>query len=183
MELQKVLFTDLDGTLIETKSGRTFPLHSEDWKFIPETLNAIKEYYSKGYKIIIVTNQGGLAFGYFSVKVFLKKMTCICNSLEKILKLRKNSVSYFFCSKMQGFNRKPFPGMAIQAMEEYHLTLHESVMMGDMDTDEEFTLNAGINTYLSIDKVKELFNAPRIQELQHTEVDTGGTTGDSTEGS
>lgn len=165
MRLQQVIFTDLDGTLIETKSGRPFPLHSEDWKFIPETLNAIKYYYDKGYKVVIVTNQGGITQGYFSEKVFMKKMKCICDSMEKLLNLQKNSVSYFFCRRLNGFNRKPNPGMAIEAQQEYHLTLHESVMMGDFDSDREFALNAGISNYIPIEEVKELFNASRLQEL------------------
>ncbi len=152
-ELQKVLFIDLDGTIITTRSGKKFPIHSEDWKFIPETLNAMLAYANKGYKIIIVTNQGGIESGFTTETVFMLKIEKICKSLEKVLNLKKNSICYYFCPSMEGYSRKPNPGMAFDAAIDYDLTFVDSVMIGDMDSDREFSRNAGISNYYSIEAI------------------------------
>lgn len=153
-QLQKVLFTDLDSTLIETKSGRTFPIHSDDWKFILPTLDVIKALYGKGYKVVIVTNQDGIESGFLSEKVFINKIETICKQLETLLKLESNSISYYFCPKMESYNRKPNPGMVALAMEDYELTLRDSIMLGDMGSDKEFAYNAGVRHFVHIDDIR-----------------------------
>lgn len=149
----KVLFTDLDGTLIRTKSGRSFPLHSADWQFIPETVKAIKYYNNLGYKIVIVTNQAGIENGFVNEQVFINKIEQICVALEKLLKIKKNSISYRYCKDSNSYNRKPNPGMAFDVLMEEELTLADSVMFGDFDSDKEFAKNAGITTYFDIEQI------------------------------
>lgn len=152
--MNKAVFTDLDGTVITTNSGRKFPIHSADWKFIPETLKALKYFYNKGYKIIIVTNQGGIEEGYIAEKVFISKIEKICKTLEKRLGMKANSVSYFYCTSMIGYYRKPNAGMAYEAALEYELDLNRSIMFGDYITDEQFTKNAGILEYFDINDIR-----------------------------
>lgn len=149
----KVLFTDLDGTLIRTKSGKTFPIHSADWQFIPETIKAIKYHTNIGYKVIIVTNQAGIELGFVNEQVFINKIEGICTALEKILKLKKNSISYRYCKNQESYDRKPNPGMAFDVLVDEELTLKDSIMFGDFDTDREFAVNAGINKYYDIEEL------------------------------
>jgi len=67
---KKVLFADLDGTLITTISERTFPLGIWDMKFRFNTLDAIKNY---GFECLyIVTNQGGIEKGFVDERHFTK---------------------------------------------------------------------------------------------------------------
>jgi len=153
-ESTKAVFVDLDHTLITTKSGRKFPIHSEDWKFIGDTLKTIKHFYTKGYRIIIVTNQGGIEEGYITEKIVVAKLNAVCQSLEKHLKLRKNCVSYFYCKHMESYNRKPNPGMGYEAALEYELELDECIMIGDTITDEEFARKAGIKAYYDVSVLK-----------------------------
>lgn len=61
MKKYKVLFCDMDGTLIETASGETFPKGIWDMKFKFDVLDAIKNLNPE--KIFIVTNQGGIEKG------------------------------------------------------------------------------------------------------------------------
>lgn len=61
MKKYKVLFCDMDGTLIETASGETFPKGIWDMKFKFDVLDAIKNLNPK--EIFIVTNQGGIEKG------------------------------------------------------------------------------------------------------------------------
>lgn len=155
-QLTNALFLDLDQTLITTRSGRMFPLHSEDWKFIPETLKTIKHYYLEGFKIILVSNQGGIEEGYLTEKVFIHKIESICKALEKNIKLKKNSTSYFYCTTMVGYNRKPNPGMAFEAALEYEIDMTNSIMIGDMDSDMKFATQSGIGTYYHVSHLPSL---------------------------
>lgn len=61
MKKYKVLFCDMDGTLIETASGETFPKGIWDMKFKFDVLDAIKNLNPE--EIFIVTNQGGIEKG------------------------------------------------------------------------------------------------------------------------
>ena len=59
---RKVLFCDLDGTLIVTRSGNTFPMDENDWEFKYGIKEAIQKY-NPGF-IFIISNQGGIEKGY-----------------------------------------------------------------------------------------------------------------------
>ena len=56
---KKILFIDLDGTIIKTNSGKVFPTDVTDFKFRKEVLDKIKTIDGLKY-IFIVTNQGGI---------------------------------------------------------------------------------------------------------------------------
>lgn len=152
----RAVFTDLDGTLITTASGRKFPIHSADWKFLPETLDALQYFYKNKYKIIIISNQGGIEEGYMAEKVFIGKIEEICKAIEGRLRFVPNSISYLFCSKMRSYNRKPSAGMAYEAALEYELDLRNSVMFGNYITDEQFAINSGIGEYYDINMISHI---------------------------
>ena len=152
----KALFIDLDGTLITTNSGRKFPIHSNDWKLLPNTLEAIKYFYNKGYKLIIVSNQGGISEGYLAEKVFINKIEAVCAKVEKLMKFKRNTIAYFYCKDMESYNKKPNPGMAYEAAIEYELNLSESVMFGDFESDKGFQVNAGIGEYYHITDINNI---------------------------
>jgi D-glycero-D-manno-heptose 1,7-bisphosphate phosphatase len=153
MKIIKAVFTDLDGTLIKTKTGRDFPLHTGDWRLVDETLDALEYYIKLGYKVIVVTNQAGIEQGYVPEKAFVIKINTICDKVEKELNLPKGSVSYYYCKHNESYYRKPNPGMAYDAAIEYEINLKESIMFGDMDTDREFALNSGIGEYKDINEI------------------------------
>ncbi len=159
MTLQKALFLDLDSTLITTQTGRTFPIHYKDWKLIDDTVDLIEIFYKKGYKIIIVSNQGGIEEGYIEESIFIRKIETICKFIEAGLRMKDNSIAYFYHSSMEGYNRKPNPGMAFEAAVDYELCLPESIMVGDMTSDAEFAYNAGIGQYIDVNDVVSFIKA------------------------
>ena len=60
----KIAAYDLDETIITTKSGRVFPIDHKDWRLLYHNRTAKKLqtlYYEENYKIVIITNQAGLA--------------------------------------------------------------------------------------------------------------------------
>ena len=69
---QKVLLCDLDGTLIVTKSGKTFPTDEDDWRFKDGVKEAVQNYNPR--YIFIVTNQGGIEKGFVDELKFRQKL-------------------------------------------------------------------------------------------------------------
>jgi D-glycero-D-manno-heptose 1,7-bisphosphate phosphatase len=66
--MSKIIFFDLDGTLRETISGKTFINEPQDQKAIEGTQKALSYYQKKGFVMIGITNQGGVAAGHKSLQ-------------------------------------------------------------------------------------------------------------------
>lgn len=76
----KILFADMDGTLIETKSGEDHPVDINDWRLKEDVISKI---YDLGIAVLfIVSNQGGIEKGYFTKDDITKKFKRICNAIE-----------------------------------------------------------------------------------------------------
>lgn len=158
------IFIDLDGTLITTKSGNTYPKNSYDWIFIPETIEALKNYLSKRKvdHLIIVSNQGGIEKGYVNEHGFKRKIKEISEVLAGKLDI---DVYYQYCKDMVSYFRKPNPGMAYKAALLMELDLSKCIMIGDAsgfkhsfsDSDRKFAENSGIKTYYDIKEFQNDF--------------------------
>ena len=81
MKKYNIIFSDLDGTLINTISGETFPKNIWDMKFRYEVLDKIKEI--KPEYLFIVSNQGGIESGFISESDFSTKIECICRTIRE----------------------------------------------------------------------------------------------------
>lgn len=117
MKKYKVLFADLDGTLIETLSGETFPKGIWDMKFRFEVLDKIKEF--APHFLFIVTNQGGIESGFINEFHFCVKLAFVAHSIKEYCDV---PVDYYFCSsnKKNDINRKPNCGMLQKAISDYY---------------------------------------------------------------
>ena len=108
MKNYKILFADLDGTLIKTKSGETFPKGIWDMQIRFEVLDKIKEIKPKC--LLIVTNQGGIERGFVNRRNFEFKMEYLCRSIKEYIEI---PVEYSYCEKNDPTYkyRKPNTGM------------------------------------------------------------------------
>lgn len=108
----KVLFADLDGTLIDTRSGYDFPTDINDWVLKSDVINKI---YQMGIeRLHIVTNQGGISKGYFTKNDIVSKLNRICSNIRTYTdKPYSFIVSYDICEsdKLSDRKRKPNTGM------------------------------------------------------------------------
>jgi len=143
----KALFLDLDGTIITTKSGKEFPEDEYDWKFLPAILGEIRRWSDNGYIICIVTNQGGIEMGYTTNEIITNKIATISKEIESYIGAAVNSV---YCPNLDGYHRKPFPGMAYTLAIQLELDLALSVMVGDSKSDEGFATSAGIGNFMYV---------------------------------
>lgn len=156
----KIAAFDLDGTLITTRSGKVFPVNSADWRILLSTTEArLHSLVKEGYKIVIITNQRGLAKSQSHEADFKDKV-------ERVLKTL-SVPAQVYVSVGHGFYRKPAPG--IWHHLESHgnggisIDLKESFYVGDAAgrpanwepkrkkdfscSDRLFALNIGITFY------------------------------------
>jgi histidinol-phosphate phosphatase family protein len=109
---------------------------------------ALKQLKKNRWKLIIGTNQAGIAYGYLNLKI-LKKIHARLTKMFKQKGLRIDGI--LFCPhhpKDQCPCRKPQPGMLLEAKKRYHLNLKESIVIGDKESDIEWGQKAGLKTIL-----------------------------------
>lgn len=107
-ESKKCLFIDLDGTLIVTRSGNTFPQGIWDMELRYEVLDAIKALQPEF--VGIATNQGGIEAGHVDIDSFIIKMNYICTAVEEYTGVLTD---YALCAtnSPDSTDRKPNTGM------------------------------------------------------------------------
>ena len=166
MKKYKVLFADLDGTLIDTISGDTFPKGIWDMRVRFDVLDAIKEL--KPRYVLIVTNQGGIEAGFVNEPNFKSKLEYAGRSISEYC----GSECYAqFCISNDKSDpyRKPNTKMLEWLTETYvgddfEYIKSVSLMIGDAsgkegqfsDSDKKTAENFGID-YMDVeDFVKEM---------------------------
>ena len=144
--MNKVIFLDRDG-VINVDKGYVHKI--EDFEFTKGAIKALKYFQSLGYILIIVTNQSGIARGYYTLKDFKKLTTWMKNRLKADgIEIKE----VYFCPHSPDEKclcRKPGPGMILKAAKDYDIDLKKSWMIGDKKSDIEAAKRAGIiNTIL-----------------------------------
>ena len=145
--MKRAIFLDRDGVINKEVNYLSNP---DDLELIDGVIEALKILRNLGYLLIIITNQAGVARGYFTESTLLK----IHEKLIRILE--KNDVhldDIFYCPHHPDFTeicecRKPKPGMILSAQKKYDIDLNESFMVGDTLNDIQTGINAGCKTVL-----------------------------------
>ena len=144
--MTRALFLDRDGVVNVDKS---YVYKIGDFEFIDGIFDLCESAQSHGFKIIIATNQSGIARGYYTVEDF--------NRLTEYMigKFKSSGIEItdvFYCPYLSGPDRKPNPGMFIKARDKYCIDMKKSVSVGDKQRDIQPALNAGIirNYLLSV---------------------------------
>lgn len=149
--MRKAAFFDRDGVLNVDKG---YLGHWEEFQWMPGAKEALAYLTKKGYAIIVVTNQSGVARGYYTeddVKDLHRHMCDEATAAGGII------TAVYYCPYLEGAPlpqydkksdwRKPAPGMVLQAAKDYDLDMAHSFMVGDMARDVECGENAGIRGY------------------------------------
>ena len=142
----KTIFLDRDGVINEEVN---YLYQIENFKFIDGVFEACLHFQRLDYKIIVVSNQSGIARGYYSEKDY-KRLTSWM--LDQFCQKNISVLDTFYCPHgpdSKCFCRKPKPGMFIDARHKHNIRMDESWMIGDKETDITAAKNAGIrNTIL-----------------------------------
>lgn len=157
----EIFFADLDGTLIKTISGKTFPQGVWDMKLRFDVLDKIKELNPK--HLFIISNQGGIEYGYVSENQFRIKMDYIVCAIR--VYLNNENVRGTWCASNDKScpNRKPNIGMIEEMLatfigDDFNYIKAKTLMIGDAsgkegqfsDSDKKTSENFGCD-YLDVE--------------------------------
>lgn len=150
--LRKAVFLDKDGTLIP---DIPYNIDPEKITLQHNSLEGLQLLCAQGYSLIIVSNQAGVALGYFTeaqLKLAMEKLQkllleagvpiddiyyCPHHPDAKLAKYKKRCVC-----------RKPAPGLLLRAAQDYDINLSDSWMIGDILNDIEAGNRAGCRSIL-----------------------------------
>lgn len=140
---------DRDGTLNRDKG---YVYRIEDWEWIPGAIDAIVSLKKAGFLVVVITNQAGIARGYYTET----DMIDLHNTINQELKLRGTGIDRFYhCPHHPEFGltrecacRKPMPGMIYKARQDLNIDLDHSWLIGDKTSDIEAGLAAGVRSIL-----------------------------------
>ena len=157
---QRAVILDRDGVLNERPLRAHYVRSREEFRWLPGAIEALKLLQGAGYKLILASNQSGIARGVMTEP-----------DLERLHKFMADDLTranvaldaIYFCS--HGWDdgclcRKPLPGMLFQAQRDFHLDLTKTLFVGDDERDQEAGEAAGCLTALVTD------NRPLLDVVQ-----------------
>lgn len=146
--MTRALFLDRDGVINKEKN---YLYKIEDFEFNKGIFDLCEYFQNLNYKLIIITNQSGIARGLYSFEDLKNLHDWM------VLQFFKNKIiieKIYFCPHHPEFDceckcRKPAPGLFFKARDEFNINLKKSVLIGDRKTDILAGKNAGVgNTFL-----------------------------------
>ena len=145
----KALFLDRDGVINIEKN---YVHQIKDFDFIEGIFELCRKFQSKGYLIFIVTNQAGIARGYYTLDDYNILTSWMLKEFEEQKIIISN---VYHCPHHPDFNgkclcRKPNTKMLNDAKNEFNLDFKKSILIGDKLSDIECGKNAGIGTNILI---------------------------------
>ena len=144
----KAVFLDRDGVLNQEMGDYVCKL--EDFHVLEYNIPALKELQDRGYMLLVATNQGGLAKGWYSEDE-LSKMH------EKLKRVYQESgveiKDIFYCPHHPDYTgecdcRKPKPGLLLQGIAKYNIDPARSYFIGDRERDVIAGTAAGVKGIL-----------------------------------
>ncbi len=147
--MNKAIFLDRDGTI---NKEINYLYRPEDFMFINGTVEAIRIFHELGYIVIVITNQAGVAKGYYTENDIM----ILHNYIDKLLANSDTYIDkYYYCPhhidgiintyKIKCDCRKPSTGMIDKAVADYNINLKNSIIIGDKEIDIEVGKKAGIS--------------------------------------
>ncbi len=148
----KTVFFDRDGVLNEDVA---YLYKIEDLRWVEGAREAVAFLTRAGYSIFIVTNQSGIARGYYTIPQMQELHDYMCREFAK---LGGKIDGIYYCPHHPEGSvaeytcicdcRKPKPGMLLQAMQEHPIDKQQSFLIGDSKRDVEAAEAAGVKGYL-----------------------------------
>lgn len=154
------IFLDRDG-VINKDNG--YVSQVDDFEFIEGVIEACIEFQKKGYLLVVITNQSGIARGYFTEKQFNTLTEWMDWSMvDRGVELD----GIYYCPhhaeegqgefKIECDCRKPKAGMLINAIEDLDIDVERSILIGDKLSDLQAGMAAGIKTNYLVRSGKEI---------------------------
>jgi D-glycero-D-manno-heptose 1,7-bisphosphate phosphatase len=150
--MKKCVFLDRDGNINIEKD---YLYKIEEFEFIDGAKEAIKIFNDLGYLVVVITNQSGIARGYYDED----NVKELHDHLKKeINKIGGSIDGFYFCPhhpqkgigryKLDCNCRKPKPGMFLEAKKDLNIDFLSSIMVGDKISDVKAGKNLGMRSIL-----------------------------------
>ena len=166
--MKKVIFLDRDGTINVEKD---YIYKNEDLVFEEGSIEALKTFKNLGYILIVVSNQSGIARGYFTEE----DLNIFNNNMNEILKKNGVEITEFYCCphhpdgigeyKKVCECRKPNNKMIEDAIKKYNIDREKSYMIGDKTSD----IGAGLKSNLKTVLVKTGYGLKDMEKVDKNE--------------
>lgn len=175
MTLTPALFLDRDGVINLDKG---YVHQAAECEFVEGIFDLVKRANALGYKVIVVTNQAGIARGYYTEAQFQDFSDWMKNEFSRN---QAHIDEIYFCPHhpVHGLGqyhiecdcRKPAPGMFLKAQAAFNIDMQASVMVGDNISDVEAAIAARVrhlNLFISncIDRTITETEQSQAKELQ-----------------
>ena len=145
--LSKAVFIDRDGTI-----ARDVPYCSrpEDFELLPGAVEGIRLLNERGFQVVVITNQSGVARGYFTEQMLARIHDKMRGDLAEY-NARIDAI--YYCPHHPDDNcdcRKPQPKMVFQAASDLGIDPKQSYVIGDSDADVEMARKAGCKASIRV---------------------------------
>ena len=151
-DLRPALFLDRDGVL---NVDRGYVARVEDWQWVDGAQACVHRFKQRNWLVFVVTNQSGIAFDNYS----LSDMEAVHTHMHRGLEQAGTSVDQVYhcpfhpegtnaAFRKDSFDRKPKPGMILNALADFPVKREASFLIGDKQTDIDAAHAAGIGGFL-----------------------------------
>jgi len=166
--MKKALFLDRDGVVNKEKN---YLYKIEDFEFLDGVFETCHYFQEKGYLIIIITNQAGIARGKYTEEDFAILTEWMVGEFKK---QGIDIAKVYHCPHHPDFTgkckcRKPKPGMLLKAQKEFEIDMKNSILIGDKVSDVDAGKNAGIGSNYLVEtghKVSSVIGTPVLKNLK-----------------
>lgn len=143
------IFLDRDGVINEVLTHRVkFVNRPEDFYLLEGVGEAVKSFNDAGYKVFVVTNQGGIGLGFMDESALADIHAKMAAELKKF-SASIDDVAFCPHKPKAGCDcRKPKPKMILDLAKKHEVDLEKSYMIGDREPDIEAGKQAGMKTIL-----------------------------------
>jgi D-glycero-D-manno-heptose 1,7-bisphosphate phosphatase len=142
----KLVILDRDGTI--NFDSDQYIKSPREWRPIPGSLEAIARLTQAGYRLVVATNQSGIARGLFDVAT----LNAIHDAMHRAVAQAGGRIeAVFFCPHAADSDcacRKPKPGMLLEIGRRFNVALEDAVMVGDALRDLQAAAAAGARPVL-----------------------------------
>jgi len=147
---------DRDGVL---NIDRGYTHRPEDLAFVPGAVEAVRRLNQAGRRVIVVTNQAGVARGLYDEAAVERFHAAMSAALEE---KGARIDAFYYCpfhpeASLPAYrhadhpDRKPNPGMVQRALREFGVAPGHAFLIGDRDSDVQAATAAGVRGYLYVD--------------------------------
>ena len=141
----KVVILDRDGTMVIDHGYLSDPARLE---FEPGAAEGMQWLYSRGYRLVVITNQSGVGRGFFTIER-LEAMNMRLNVMMEEIGVRLEGIYYCPHAPDEGCAcRKPGLGLLMRAAADLNFDPASAIMIGDKESDIEFGRRVGATTVL-----------------------------------